>query len=104
MSTGESFRSSTPGPDLTLRTFTEDVFEVLGILSRMDSIWVQPIVCGQSWGGSVVLELAKLHPESIRGIVCVDGGFIDLQVSIMCITFTSVIVYILTSAFSVSQT
>lgn len=37
-----------------------------------------PVVAGQSWGGNVVLELAARRPELVRGIACVDGGWIDL--------------------------
>jgi pimeloyl-ACP methyl ester carboxylesterase len=38
-----------------------------------------PVVCGQSWGGNVVLELAARWPEVMSGLVMVDGGFIDLS-------------------------
>jgi pimeloyl-ACP methyl ester carboxylesterase len=38
----------------------------------------RPILAGQSWGGNVVLELAWRYPEVARGIVCVDGGIIEL--------------------------
>lgn len=37
----------------------------------------RPIVAGQSWGGNVVVELAARHASSIRGIVCVDGGWLE---------------------------
>ena len=37
----------------------------------------RPVVAGQSWGGNVVLELAARHPDAIRGIVCVDGGWLE---------------------------
>lgn len=36
------------------------------------------IAVGQSWGGNVVLELAAERPALVRGVVCVDGGFIKL--------------------------
>lgn len=39
----------------------------------------RPVVAGQSWGGNVVLELAARHGEQVRGIACVDGGWIDLS-------------------------
>jgi pimeloyl-ACP methyl ester carboxylesterase len=39
----------------------------------------QPLVAGQSYGGNVVVALAARHPELVRGIVCVDGGAIDLR-------------------------
>jgi pimeloyl-ACP methyl ester carboxylesterase len=38
----------------------------------------RPILAGQSWGGNVVLEVAWRHPDISRGIVCVDGGIIEL--------------------------
>jgi pimeloyl-ACP methyl ester carboxylesterase len=38
----------------------------------------RPVVAGQSWGGNVVLELGWRHPDAVRGIVCVDGGVIEL--------------------------
>jgi pimeloyl-ACP methyl ester carboxylesterase len=41
----------------------------------------QPAVAGQSWGGNVVLELGNRHPSTVDQVVCVDGGFIDLQLA-----------------------
>src|SRR5262245_38590919 len=38
----------------------------------------RPVVAGQSWGGNVVLEHGWRHPRAVRGIVCVDGGIIEL--------------------------
>ncbi len=38
----------------------------------------RPVLAGQSWGGNVVLELGWRHPDAVRGIVCVDGGVIEL--------------------------
>ncbi len=46
------------------------VIETLGL--------ARPVVAGQSWGGNVVLELGVAHPTALRGIVCVDGGIIEL--------------------------
>ena len=37
-----------------------------------------PVLAGQSWGGNVVLEYAARWPETLRGLVLVDGGFIEL--------------------------
>ena len=37
----------------------------------------RPVVAGQSWGGNVVMELAARRPELVRGIVCVDGGWLE---------------------------
>jgi len=39
----------------------------------------RPVVAGQSWGGNVVLELAARRPDLVRGIACIDGGWIDLS-------------------------
>lgn len=38
----------------------------------------RPLVVGQSYGGNVVVALAARHPDLVRGIVCVDGGAIDM--------------------------
>jgi len=38
----------------------------------------RPVIAGQSWGGNVVLELGWRHPGEVRGIICVDGGIIEL--------------------------
>ncbi len=38
----------------------------------------RPVIAGQSWGGNVVLELAARRPELVRGIACVDGGWLEL--------------------------
>ena len=37
------------------------------------------VVAGQSMGANLAMELADRHPELIRGVVCLDGGFVDLQ-------------------------
>jgi pimeloyl-ACP methyl ester carboxylesterase len=39
----------------------------------------RPVVVGQSYGGNVVVALAARHPELVSGIVCIDGGAIDLR-------------------------
>ncbi len=39
----------------------------------------RPIVAGQSWGASVVLDLAVREPELVRGIVLVDGGLTNMR-------------------------
>jgi pimeloyl-ACP methyl ester carboxylesterase len=38
----------------------------------------RPVIAGQSWGGNVVLEYGWRSPRAVRGIVCVDGGIIEL--------------------------
>jgi non-heme chloroperoxidase len=37
----------------------------------------RPVIAGQSWGGNVVIELAARHPGLARGLVCVDGGWLE---------------------------
>jgi pimeloyl-ACP methyl ester carboxylesterase len=39
----------------------------------------RPIVVGQSWGGNVVVDLAARSTVPLRGVACVDGGWIDLR-------------------------
>ena len=39
----------------------------------------RPVVVGQSYGGNVVVALAARHAELVRGIVCIDGGAIDMR-------------------------
>jgi len=46
------------------------VIETLGL--------ARPVLVGQSWGGNVVLEYGWRYPADVRGIVCVDGGIIEL--------------------------
>ena len=41
--------------------------------------WRDAIVAGLSWGGNVVIELAARHPDRVLGVVCVDGGWIELS-------------------------
>ena len=37
----------------------------------------RPTVVGHSWGGNVALVFATTYPEITRGLVLVDGGFIE---------------------------
>jgi pimeloyl-ACP methyl ester carboxylesterase len=53
-------------------TVAEDLATVIGVLG-LD----RPVVAGQSWGGNVVLELAARHPDAVRAIACVDGGWLE---------------------------
>ncbi len=65
-------RSSKPAGPYDVTTVADDlatVIERLGI--------ERPVVAGQSWGGNVVLELAARRPDLVRGIVCVDGGWLE---------------------------
>lgn len=39
----------------------------------------RPFAVGHSWGANVALELAVRHPRRVRGVVLVDGGFLNLR-------------------------
>lgn len=54
-------------------TLTDDLVAVMDAL-ELD----RPVAVGQSWGGTVVLELAVRHGDRVSAIACVDGGHIDL--------------------------
>lgn len=66
-------RSAKPATGYGFAEVVSDLARVLDALG-----WDRPVVAGQSWGGNVVLELAARHPEAVRGIVGVDGGFLEL--------------------------
>jgi len=65
-------RSSKPDGPYDVPTVADDVATLITLLA-LD----RPVVAGQSWGGNVVLELAARHPAAVRGIVCVDGGWLE---------------------------
>ncbi len=65
-------RSSKPDGPYDVPTVAEDVARLILELG-LD----RPVVAGQSWGGNVVLELAARHPATVRGIACVDGGWLE---------------------------
>jgi len=65
-------RSAKPDGPYDMATVADDLAAVIGALG-----WERPVVAGQSWGGNVVLELANRHPDATRGIVCVDGGWLE---------------------------
>ncbi len=92
-------RSSAPETGYDFETITGDLLGVLedlggetvdgaggpvgagvapGPVNGEPSPWARPIVAGQSWGGNVVVELARRAPERVGGVVCVDGGTIEL--------------------------
>jgi pimeloyl-ACP methyl ester carboxylesterase len=69
--------SEKPDDGYDMQSVTNDVAGVLRVLATQG--YVRPVVIGQSWGGNVVVELAHKYPELVRGVVAVDGGFLELQ-------------------------
>jgi pimeloyl-ACP methyl ester carboxylesterase len=67
-------RSSKPDEPYDVPVVADDLAQLIDGLGLY-----RPIVAGQSWGGNVALELAARHPDSVRGIVCVDGGWLELS-------------------------
>lgn len=66
-------QSSKPDDGYDMSTVVSDVCTLLDRLELE-----RPVVAGQSWGANVVVELAAANPGRTRGVVPVDGGFIDL--------------------------
>lgn len=58
--------------------FDEVVADLHAVIDAMNGD-MRPVVAGQSWGGSVVLQFAARYPETARGIVLVDGGFMTMR-------------------------
>ena len=70
-------QSDKPDDGYDMQTVTFDLAKLLEVLAVRG--YVRPVVCGQSWGGNVVIELAHQYPQLVRGVVAVDGGFLELQ-------------------------
>lgn len=68
---GASDRSETP---LGMADVVDDL---VGLIDRLGLF--RPVLAGQSWGGNVVLTLAAVAGNAVRGVAAVDGGTIDLQ-------------------------
>ena len=70
-------QSEKPDDGYDMQTVTFDLAKLLEVLAVRG--FNRPVVCGQSWGGNVVIELAHQYPQLVRGVVAVDGGFLELQ-------------------------
>lgn len=64
---------SDPSDRLDRATLCDDLGTVIREL-ELD----RPIALGQSWGGNLVVELADRAPDTVRSVVAVDGGTIEL--------------------------
>lgn len=73
--------SDKPDHGYELHSVARDVVDVIESLAGDDPRWSRPLVIGQSWGGNVVVKIAADNPASVRGVVAVDGGTIDLAKS-----------------------
>ncbi len=50
------------------------------LVALLDALKIKrAIVAGHSWGGNVALYFAAHFPERVRGIILIDGGFLDIQ-------------------------
>ncbi len=57
--------------------FDEVTADLRSLLMALDLD--DPVVGGQSWGGHVVVEFAARYPGLTRGVVLVDGGFMEMS-------------------------
>jgi pimeloyl-ACP methyl ester carboxylesterase len=58
-------------------TFDRVLGDLAGLLDALHL--ERPVLVGHSWGGNVVLAFAATYPDNVRGLVLVDGGFIELS-------------------------
>ena len=71
--------SDKPDTGYDMAHIADDVLDVINALGARQRNWVRPLILGQSWGGNIVVEYAHRHGDTIRGIVAVDGGSIELS-------------------------
>jgi pimeloyl-ACP methyl ester carboxylesterase len=68
--------SDKPDSGYDFATVSQDL---RALIAALGPDFARPIVAGQSWGASVVLDFAVRHPDLTQGIVLVDGGLTDLR-------------------------
>ena len=72
-------RSDKPDEGYTLDQACDDLVALAAHLrSSVPGFRRRLMVAGQSWGANVALELGYRHPDVFGGVVCVDGGTIEL--------------------------
>ena len=67
-------RSDKPDGGYDFATISDDLRALIAGLG-----FERPILVGQSWGASVVLDFGVRYPDLTRGVVLVDGGLTDLR-------------------------
>ncbi|MGA3029152.1 MAG: alpha/beta fold hydrolase [Candidatus Limnocylindrales bacterium] len=68
--------SDKPDGGYDFATIAEDLRVLIAALGPE---FDRPVLVGQSWGASVVLDFGVRHPDLTRGVVLVDGGLTDLR-------------------------
>ena len=53
------------------------VEDIVAFLEAVDI--ERPVIAGHSWGGNVALEYAATHQHGLRGLILVDGGFMEMS-------------------------
>lgn len=71
--------SDKPDVGYSMTDIAHDVADVLMALPGFNDDKNKPILIGQSWGGNIVVECAHQFAQSLRGVVAVDGGTIELS-------------------------
>jgi pimeloyl-ACP methyl ester carboxylesterase len=66
--------SAKPEEGYDFTTLTDDLRSVLDAVG-----FDRAVVAGQSMGANVALELAWRFPDRVRGVACIDGGWIELS-------------------------
>jgi len=80
---GDSSTTTIGNDGFNLSQNADDLISVIAFIRNLQNVsshWKQPIIfCGHSYGGNVVLEVSYKYPSYTRGIICIDGGFINLS-------------------------
>ena len=79
---GDSSTTTIGNDGFSLSQNADDVISLVLFLRKLQSVsasWQSPIIfCGHSYGGNAVVEIAYKYPSYTKGIICIDGGFINL--------------------------
>jgi pimeloyl-ACP methyl ester carboxylesterase len=75
--------------EFTVTSLADDISNILDILRNHPyyekytfNPWQQPVLlCGHSLGGNIAIEIASKYPTLVKGIICIDGGYIHLKKS-----------------------